>query len=143
MKTLDYRISKKLTFNKLSRLKQRRLSLWDKLVPRFQLFNKSRGFLGSRENVWNRLIFKISYILKRDNLKIILKKIKISTINYKILQFNLIIENKRNPWLCQKALNSVYAKLSYIYLCSKILIDKSAFSQATVLWKVRLIPMNS
>ena len=41
---------------------QRRLSLSDKLVPRFQYLNKSQDSWGSRANVSNRQMFKIKVI---------------------------------------------------------------------------------
>ena len=60
-------------------------------------------------------MFKISYILKIDNLKINLKIIKNIYNKLLDLQFDLIIENFRNSWLWQKASSSVNEKVSYVF----------------------------
>jgi len=67
-------------------------------------------------------MFKISYILKIDILKIILEKIKISTINFYILKFNSIFENLKKSMTMTKSI-----KLCLCKGIKGILNDKSAF----------------
>ena len=55
---------------------QRRLSLSENRFLDYNSLKNNGDFGGSRENDSNRQMFKLSYILKKDDLKIILKNIK-------------------------------------------------------------------
>ena len=68
--------------------------------------------------------------MEKDNLKIILKKIKISAIYHNLIYYLKIKKIHDDD---KKASNSVKEKVSY--LCAGILNDKLAFSQATVVFE--------